>query len=166
MTSIYPIPRQATRFSLPIAIDVRLVSMETARAVLGFTAETVTELAEDHLAAWPGEKNRGAAHLPAFDFNLGTKGKTRELRIWAGALRGAASPGLEAIIADCLLTDAEGLARRDHHLWSSQLERAWCLSNQKILRLIQAGEVRGVKMGRNWRVNRFSAAAFLRRRAV
>lgn len=150
------LPKQ-TRFTLPIADDVRLVTVETARATRGLTAESIFELTEDA---------RSADHLQAFDFNLGEKEKCRDLRIWAGNLRNSSVSDLDAIIADCLLTNAMGLAKPDFHLNSSQLERAWCVSNQKILRLINSGEVAGVRVGRNWRVNRFSAANFLRRRAI
>ena len=151
---------------LPIAYEVRLVTVETVRAARGLTAEAIMTLAEDHLASQPERIGTCAGHLPAFDFNLGTQGRNRDLRVWAGALCGAKNPGLERIVADCLLTDLEGLARPDFHIWTPQLEKMWCVSNQKILRLIGSGEVRGVRTGRVWRVNRFSAAAFLRRRAL
>ena len=165
MNAIFPLPKQ-TRFMLPIADEVRLVSVETARAVRGLTAEAIAVLVEDHLASQPDRAGTGGGHLPAFDFNLGAQGRNRDLRVWAAALRGAKNPGLENIIADCLLTDLEGLARKDFHIWTPQLERMWCVSNQKILRLIGSGEVKGVRTGHGWRVNRFSAAAFLRRRAI
>lgn len=149
-------PKQ-TRFNLPIADDVRLVTVETARACRGLTAESIIELAEDSLCE---------DHLQAFDFNLGDKQECRDLRIWAGNLRGSSVTDIGAIIADCLLTNVQGLANSAMNINSSQLERAWCVSNQKILRLIAECEVKGVRVGRNWRVNRASAAEFLRRRAL
>jgi excisionase family DNA binding protein len=149
-------PKQ-TRFNLPIADDVRLVTVETARACRGLTAESIIELAEDAMSA---------DHLQAFDFNLGDKGEVRDLRLWAGNLRNSSIADLESIIADCLLTNLQGLANREINVNSSQLERAWCVSNQKILRLIASAEIKGVRVGRNWRVNRASAAEFLRRRAL
>jgi hypothetical protein len=154
-----------TRFQLPIADDVRLVSVETARAVRGITAEEIFEQVEDHASA---------DHLPAFDLSCrpGAPTRRRELRIWAGALRTAgwrqrstAPQLLESIIADCLLTNQAGLPNPNIHLHNSQLERAWCVSNDLMIDLIRAGAIQGVRVGRNWRVNRFSAAAFLRRRA-
>lgn len=164
MNAIFPLPK--TRYTLPIADEVRLVTVETARAVRGLTAEAVITLAEDHLASQSDRGGTGGGHLPAFDFNLGARGRNRDLRVWAGALCGTKNPGLEGIIADCLLTSLEGLARQDFHIWTPQLERMWCVSNQKILRLIGSGEVKGVRTGHGWKVNRFSAAAFLRRRAM
>lgn len=135
---------------------VRLVSVETARAARGATAEQIFELVEDH---------GHADHLPAFDVSLTGRAR-RELRIWAAALRpAAAAVKLDEIIADCLLTDAEGLSNTSYHLHNSQLERAWCVSNDLLLGLIKTAEIAGMRDGRNWRVNRASAAAFLRRRA-
>jgi hypothetical protein len=172
-----------TRYAMPIANDVRLVSVETARAVLGLTAEQVTERAEDSLRP---------DHLPAFDLSLDCQSGAhrRKLRIWAGALRqrqpdvqsaiGNAnstfrppsaighwpSAMLDSILAHCLLTDAAGLLKSGFHLNVSQLECAWCISNQHLIRLITVGHLRGIRVGRNWRVNRASAAEFLRRRSL
>ena len=153
-----------TRFVMPIADDVRLVSVDTARAAAGVTAEQIIERCEDQLAAdW----------LPAFDVSLGGNGHSgterREIRIWAKALRydpASAARKLESIVADCLLTSPVGLGNPNFNLNSSQLERAWCVSNQTILRLIASAEIKGVRVGRNWKVNRLSAANFLRRRAL
>lgn len=152
--------RQA-RFVMPIANDVRLVTVDTARAVAGVTAEQITERCEDHLAAdW----------LPAFDLSLdGPSGtQRRELRIWSRALRLASAENsrLEFIIADCLLTNTASSGDKNFNLNASQLERAWCVSNQTLLRLIATAELKAVRVGRNWRVNRFSAAEFLKRRAI
>lgn len=151
-----------TRFVMPIADDVRLVSVDTARAAAGVTAEQIIERCEDQLAAdW----------LPAFDVSLDgpQQNGRRELRIWAKALRydpASAARKLESIVADCLLTSPVGLGNPNFNLNSSQLERAWCVSNQTILRLIGCAELKGVRVGRNWKVNRLSAANFLRRRAL
>lgn len=159
-----PSPRQA-RFSLPLANEVRLVDVKTVRAGNGETSEIITEWAEDH---------ESPDHLPAFDLSLNQNVK-RDLYFWVGALRNpewrtqvGADPAArrEAIIADCLLTNRDGLGNQAIHLRSSQLESTWSLSNQQILRLIAAGEIKGVRVGRNWRVNRASAADFLRRRAL
>jgi hypothetical protein len=158
--------QRQTRFVLPIADDVRLVDLTTARACLGTTAELVIERTEDHLSA---------DYLQAFDLSVavGTcqrAGKTvmrpRELRIWAGALRGSGITNLEAIIADCLLTNLVGLENETFHLNASQLERAWCISNQTIIELINRKLISGVKVGRNWKVHRASAAAFLKARML
>ena len=86
-------PRQ-TRFVMPIADDVRLVTVETARAVRGVIAEEIFDAVD-------------LGQLPAFDFSLGES--RRELRIWAGALRGSRITDPEAIIADCLLPNVTGL---------------------------------------------------------
>ena len=162
-----------TRFVMPIADDVRLVTVDTARAVAGVTAEQIIERCEDQLSAdW----------LPAFDVSLGGNGHSgterRELRIWAKALKCSVEPvaqpvgpqarrySLESIVADCLLTNAAGVTNPNFNLNASQLERAWCVSNQTILRLIGCAELKGVRVGRNWKVNRLSAANFLRRRAL
>ena len=40
-------PKQS-RFVMPIADDVRLVTVDTARAVVGVTAEEIAERCEDH----------------------------------------------------------------------------------------------------------------------
>ena len=152
---------------MPLDDTVRLVSIDTARAVLGITAESVIELAEDH---------KNEEHVPSFDLSIDGRvpsrdldGKRRrELRFWSGALRNRTTPfaaAMDAIIADCLLTNTQGLLNQNINLNSSQLERAWCVSNQHIIRLIAALELKGVRVGRNWRVNRASAADFLRRRA-
>ena len=93
-------------------------------------------------------------------------GARRELRIWAGALRGSAMTSLDSIIADCLLTNVAGLGNTAYHLNNSQLERAWCVSNETLLRMIAGSFITGVRVGRNWRVNRATAAEFLRRRAL
>lgn len=153
-----PTVRQ-TRFVLPIADDVRLVSVDTARAACGETAEDIVIRFEDH---------KRADYLPAFDLSVDGPGAAhrREVRIWAGALRGSGITETDSIIADCLLTNTTGLANREFHLNASQLERAWCVSNQTVLRLITIEELRGVRVGRNWRVNRFSAAEFLRSRIL
>ena len=151
-----------SRFVMPIADDVRLVAVDTARAAAGVTAEQIIERCEDQLAAdW----------LPAFDLSLDgpQQNGRRELRIWAKALRtdpGQLSRKLEFIVADCLLTNAAGVGNPNFNLNSSQLERAWCVSNQTILRLIASAELKGVRVGRNWKVNRLSAAEFLKRRAI
>lgn len=162
MTAPPTIARQ-TRFALPIADDVRMVTVETARAVFGFTAEEIFERTEDA---------SHADYLPGF--NLRVKGTARlERHIWAGCLnrvnwRQRATPSTlqDSIIADCLLTNLAGLPNREIHLHNSQLERAWSISNESLIRLIASKEITGVKVGRNWRVNRFSAAEFLRRRAL
>jgi hypothetical protein len=158
-----------TRFSLPLANDVRLVSMETARAGSGETAEVMTEWAED---------DQCPDHLPAFNLavraGLATDDKSRrEIFFWAGALRNGhwrqrATPEtlLDSIIADCLLTNLIGLPNREINLPGSRLECAWTVSNQHVIRLIAAAEIKGVRVGRNWKVNRASAAEFLRRRAL
>lgn len=145
-----------SRFVLPIADDVRLVTVDTARACSGETAELITERYED---------SKAADHLPAFDLSI-EQNKRREPRIWAGALRGSSITDLDAIIADCLLTNVTGLANQTFHLRASQLERAWCVSNQTILQFIKQGLITGVRVGRNWKLNRASAAAFLKGRAI
>jgi len=162
-------PAPTNYLVLPISEGVRLVSIDTVRAARGLRADAIIKLAEDHLA--PG-------HLPAFDVSVGQpRGRTREprreLRFWAGALAGQGRwrdlipPGalLDFIIADCLLTTPAGLADPRALLHRSQIERAWCVSVQMIARLVHAGEITGSRRI-NWRVNRFSAAEFLRRRAL
>ncbi|MDR3459575.1 MAG: hypothetical protein P4N60_19265 [Verrucomicrobiae bacterium] len=150
--------QKQTRFVLPIADEVRLVDLTTARAVLGTTAELVIERTEDHLSA---------DYLQAFDVSVaGGEAGRRELRVWAGALRGSSITDPDAIIADCLLTNLVGLENETFHLNSSQLERAWCVSNQTIIELIRAKLIAGVKVGRNWKVQRTSAAAFLKGRML
>ena len=157
-----PCGSHQSRFVMPIADDVRLVDVGTARAADGVTAEQIIERCEDQLAAdW----------LPAFD--LSPEGPRqngrRELRIWAKVLgknSSLISRKLEFIVADCLLTNTAGMANPNFNLNASQLERAWCVSNQTILRLIASAEIKGVRVGRNWKVNRLSAANFLRRRAL
>ncbi|HEV2692248.1 MAG TPA: helix-turn-helix domain-containing protein [Verrucomicrobiae bacterium] len=151
-----------TRFVLPIADEVRLVDLTTARAVLGITAEEVTERLEDH---------KRDDYLQAFDLSTTTDreeddGRRRELRIWAGALRGSGITDPQTIIADCLLTNLVGLENETFHLNSSQLERAWCVSNQTIIELIRKKLITGAKVGRNWKVKRSSAAAFLKGRML
>lgn len=152
-----------TRFVMPIADDVRLVGVDTARASIGVTAEEIFERVEDHAAE---------DHLPAFD--IAVKGSSRrEIRVWAGALRSASwrqrgTPAtlLDSIISDCLLTNLQGLPNQQINLHNSQLERAWCVSNETLLRMIGLELIRGVRVGRNWKVNRASAAAFLKSRAL
>lgn len=149
------LPRQ-TRFVMPIADDVRLVSVETARAVRGVTAEDIFEMVEDH---------KSPHYLPAFDFNI-YDGKKRSLRIWAGALRDSSITNRETIIADCLLTNVVGLQNEFFNLNNSQIERAWCMSNQTLLEFINQKLVVGIRVGRNWRINRYSAAQFLKGRML
>jgi len=160
--------QKQTRFVLPIADDVRLVDLTTARACLGTTAELVIERMEDHMSA---------DYLQAFDLSTSIGKPTcqragkivqrpRELRVWAGALRGSSITDPEAIIADCLLTNLVGLENKTFHLNSSQLERAWCVSNQTIIEMINHKLIAGVKVGRNWKVNRASVAAFLKGRML
>lgn len=147
---------QKQTFTMPIADNVRLVTLETARACLGITAEKVVELVEDHSSP---------QHLPAFDFSI--KGNSRrELRIWSRALSGNQRRDPETVIADCLLTNVAGLQNEHFNVNNSQLELAWCVSNQMLLEFIkhQPPLVTGIRVGRNWRVNRFSAAKFLRTR--
>jgi hypothetical protein len=150
-----------TRSSTPFANRVRLVSVETARAVLALTAEEIFARVEDH--------NR-ADYLPAFDLAVKNFGRSRRsLRIWAVALqkRGLATRwSLDSIIADALLTDLQGLRNPGLHLNNSQLEMAWTTANESLIRLIRTGEVKGLRVGRAWRVNRLSAAEFLKRRAL
>lgn len=161
VAAIAPAPKQ-TRFAMPLADDVRLVTVETARAVRGVTAEQIFEWVEDH---------QDPMHLPAFDVSL-TQGARRELRIWAGALRqaDAAKCKLDTIIADCLLTTVDAIPNKSYNINNSQLERAWCVSNDLLIDLIRlwvrgAAGLSAVRVGRNWRVNRASAAEFLKRRA-
>lgn len=161
---ITSLPSTPMPLALPIAAAVRLVSVETARAVRGLTAEAIFMQVEDHSSP---------LYLPAFDMNIkrpanGKRVYRRELRIWTGALREPARPhaALDQIIADCLLTDVEGLANATYHLHNSLLELAWCLSNETLLRMITDGLLLGKRVGRNWRVNRLSAANFLRARLV
>lgn len=161
MISLSPLPMA---LALPIAAPVRLVSVETARAVRGVTAEAIFTQVEDR---------QSAQYLPAFDMNIrrpanGKRVYRRELRIWTGALRepGRAQAALEEIIADCLLTDVAGLGNANYHLHNSLLELAWCVSNETLLRMISEGWLAGKRVGRNWRVNRLSAANFLRARLV
>jgi hypothetical protein len=144
-------PKQ-TRFTLPLADDVRLVTVESARAVLGITAESVKELYED-------------GQLTAFNLSARRDPSRNEVRIWAASLRGEPTLAPEAIIADCLLTTAVRLPE-NFHLNNSQLERAWCVSNQILLQLIAKKYLEGVRVGRNWKVNRSSAAKFLKERML
>lgn len=157
-----------TRFVLPIADDVRLVTVDTARAVLGVTAEDIFEAVEDH---------ESELHLPAFDLSVKNFGAgRRELRIWARALHAhSSSPvthNLDFIIADCLLTNLTGLQNENFHINNSQLERAWCVSNQTLLEFIKSESrdrvhcLAGIRVGRNWRINRKDAAEFLRERLL
>lgn len=159
MITAPPIARQ-TRFVMPIADNVRLVSMETARAVKELTAEELAELYEDKLRP---------DHLPAFNLaRHQTEEHRREIYFWAGALRsnpsGITTP--EGVIADCLLTNSMGLANQDFHLRTHQLEVAWCISNQTLIQFIKDGSVQGAKVGRNWKINRASAAHFLKGRML
>lgn len=149
-----PIAKQ-TRFVMPIADDVRLVTLETARAVLGVTAESVKELYED-------------GHLPAFNLSPVADPARQMIRVWSGALRNSSVTNRDAIVADCLLTNVVGLQNEFFNLNNSQIERAWCVSNQMLLDLIKATPpfVIGVRVGRNWRVNRQSAAQFLKARML
>jgi hypothetical protein len=155
------------RIVIPLAKDVRLVSMETVRAVRGLEAPNIVVLAEDHLE--PG-------HIPAFDLGVGDPEPRRELRFWAGALEGANvwrmkvprkhEAMLDFIVADCLLTSVEELKNRNMDVSAARLMRAWCVSPQTILRLIQCGKLKGTRTRTIWKVNRFSAVEFLRSRAL
>jgi len=155
-TGLKVAPRAArqTRFVLPISDDVRLVSVETARAALGVTAEEIFEQVEDQL-------------LVAFD--LAMPGSVRrEMRIWSGSLRRSQITDQDAIIANCLLTNADGVQNPNFNVNNSQLECAWCISNEQLLRFIKAAPplITGVRVGRNWKVNRFSAFQFLKARML
>jgi len=164
-----PDRRRLPQFTLPIAPDVRLVSVDTARAVCGATAEEIFARIEDP---------KSAAYLPAFDLHTARASRRsprREIRIWVGALlppqpagrrrRSAANRQLE-IIADCLFTNVADLTNRQFLLTTPLLERAWCVSNESLLRLIVGKFIAGVRFGHKWRINRASAAAFLKRRAL
>ena len=152
---------KSSRYTILLAHGVRLVGIDTARVARGLTARRVIEVAEDH---------RHRQHIHAFD--LGVKSACgrhrRELRFWAGALKERPyGRGQQlATIADCLLTTVDRLKEPLAALPSSQLERAWTVSNQHITRLLATGEIRGFRAGRNWKVYRSSAAKFLKRRAL
>ncbi len=152
----------AVRALLPISPKVRLIDMGAARLVCGLTTAELIDLAECHSQL---------VSLPAFNLNCHT-GDRRELRFWVRALNSAPVSALSRshvtakIIADCLFTTAGNLADRSCYISTSLLERAWCVSNQTILRLLDTAELTGRRTGRVWEISRFSAAEFLRRRAL
>ena len=179
-----PAPPRRNRFVLTLAEGVRLVSLDTVRAARGLRAEEIIALAQNCLSP---------EYLPAFDMSfvgsgsnsitgnengkglgLGGGEPRRLVHFWARALDGSsnwrslAQPGawLDYIVADCLLTSADALANPEVYVHSSQLVRSWGVSHQSILRYIRAGQLQGVLVSRTWRVNRLSAAEFLRRRVV
>jgi hypothetical protein len=152
----------ATHFALTLETVAETTTLYHLPASKPFAAEQVIERTEDHLAA---------DYLPAFDLSglsVREPNARREVRIWAKALRQGVeiSTSAEAVLADCLLTNSAGLENKTFHLLSSHLERAWCVSNQTILQLIKRQLVTGVRAGRNWKVNRASAAHFLLTRGI
>jgi hypothetical protein len=182
-------PPRRNRFVVTLAEGVRLVSLDTVRAARGLRAEEIIALAQnclspEYLPAFDlsfgglgsnsitGDNN---GHGSAPGHNSGGGGEPRRLvHFWAGALDGAgdwrqlAQPDawLDYIVADCLLTSVDALANPEVYVHSSQLVRSWGVSHQSILRYIRAGQIQVARAGRGWRVNRLSAAEFLRRRSL
>jgi len=146
-----PIQR-ALRFD--IASNVTLLDVDTVRAARGCDAETVFALVEEGELA------------PAFNLAL-EPGSRRELRIWRGSLEADAQKRIpaEAAIAAAVFTTPEQLkAQPEHRVRAVQLEIGWCISASTTHRLCEQRELKAIKVGHTWWVQRQSAANFLRRR--
>jgi hypothetical protein len=133
---------------LRIASNVKLVGMDTARSVLGQDAETIAALVD-------------SGELPfAFDLAVNPKCERRELRFWHGAF--ASQPS--ALNSQQVLDD---ICPASRERWrAAELEDRWVVSNQHVLRLILAKELRGEKTGHTWWVWGASARGFLQRRKL
>jgi hypothetical protein len=183
-----PAPLRPVRSVLTLAEGVRLVSLDTVRAARAMRATELVALAQNHRSpdflpafdmSFAGEGGTGlGAGEGARGFGSGNSSNHPEPRrlvhFWVGALedsgdwRSLLPPGawLEHIVADCLLTSVAALANAEATVPSWQLVRAWGVSHQSIRRYIRAGQLQGALVSRTWRVNRLSAAEFLRRRVL
>ena len=145
------------QLSLVVPASTALVTVETARALLGCDEDSVLGLIDEGKIAW------------AWDIAL-TRDKTRrirELRIWAQSLVArqelGEQPGgpIESVIREVV-----GMRTRER-MRASEVRALLCCSQQHIQRLAQCGELRGeVERGiRRW-ITRESLEQFLKRRAL
>ncbi len=142
--------------------DVKLVPLIFVGAQRGVNVEAVTVLMREWIL-WP-----------AFDLNAAEDedNERGHWRVWSGALdRTGRWPGgteriVERAIAEACLTDAAGLPDTRPRLRAGQLEVAWQVNGQRLMRLVRSGELRGEIVGHTLHIWRVSAVAFLRRRLM
>lgn len=130
------------RTPLILAPRTVLVTVDVLRAKFGCDAQRVFELVEDGRLRWV--------------FNVGIKRRVRELRFWLGEIiapQHAPRKTADEVIS-AILGSAPAFRR-------GEFERAWVLSAQHVMRLVDAGELRLTRSGK---VTRISAKKFLERR--
>lgn len=135
-----------------------LVTVDTARAVLGVDAESVAAMVDD-------------GRLPAV-WDIALPGAhRRELRIWAGSLEesfkiqdSSFKPGSPLETENLKLETLIGTSRET--LRGAEVERLLCCSAQHVQALHKAGEIAGTVVGHTRHITRASLEAFLARRRL
>lgn len=140
------------RLSLVVAQSTTLVALDTARAVLGMDAESVTALCESGQLAY------------AFDFSAAPNLR-REIRIWTECLQSYQS-GVELPHDD----DAaiESIVGHSYAEWiaCSQVAQRFCVHRRTIYRWAAAGDVLTNQAGHVIHVLRGSLTRFLQVRRI
>ena len=154
------------QFGYTLIDPVRLVTAETARAVLGLShTEGVAEQVD-------------GGKIP-FAFDLGRGGRRREVRIWVGCLVESVRYGdhersidlwnIDDVCAHALGTTEERIVapeESEFRFTGSFLEGKWCISNVLVNDLVRSGDLRGHKVGKTTHVWRISAFNFLKARQI
>jgi hypothetical protein len=138
--------------ALPIAQSVQLVSLDTARAALGYDAQTVTDLLE-------------AGRL-AFAFNVSAEGADRrEIRIWRDSIV-AYHEG--RTLGHTLAEALEVIVGHSRAEWipGTQLGIRLTVSRMTLYRWIRDEIVAGVQTNHSVRVSRASLLSFLTNRRI
>jgi hypothetical protein len=136
---------------MPISTVTTLVTVDTARAVLGLDAESVVGLCEaGQLAAW----------------NLGASGADRrELRIWADSLRAH----IDGIRIEADVDDAiANIVGHPLSQWipCTQVAQRFTVHRRSVYRWAEAGDLVTHQVDHQIRVLRASLFPFLRSRRV
>jgi excisionase family DNA binding protein len=139
-----------TRLLLPVVSSTTLVTVDTARAALGFDAETVAGMCE-------------SGKLVAYDLSSGTA--RREIRIWADSIRahidGSRLPQDEMDRLQIII---------GHEVceWipTTQLAQRVCVHRRQVYRWVEDGDLVAHQVDNKWRVLRASLFPFLKGRLI
>lgn len=136
--------------SLPlvVAANVALVSVDSAKAVLGVDAESVVAMVEEGKIRW------------VWDFSA--PGSTRrELRFWVAELSGGTKPQpMEQVIAAVIGATPGGRQR------AAIIEVRWAISAQLIMALVRTGCWAEDRVGHTRYLRRASLETFLQSRLI
>ncbi len=150
--SSLPLNQPQRLLALNVSMEVTLVTIDVARAVLGCDTETVSSQVDAGQLIW------------VWDFAAPGANHRRELRFWSSELRGLPQGRQHAdpadVIGRVIGPTPNGRQR------SALMEVRWSLSPQHIRTLCDAGELEGPIAGHTRHLSRQSMEAFLLKRLV